>query len=594
MTPREDEPYARPTAQPASARRPMSRRVKWIGAVIAVLLLVGLGDLTWFLTIRPLTAPAIFGGTAAGPAGAGAPGAVSPGGGGSGSGSGGRGGSTVGVATAEKTSLPVTLEALGTVTPLSVVKVRPQVAGTLEKLLFTEGQMVRKGDLMALIDARPYELALQQARGQSQRDAAQLESAKVTLQRFRTLLGQDSIARQEVDSQAALVKQLEGSAMVNQAAVGTAQLNLAYARVTAPISGRVGLRTVDVGNAVSPSDAIGLAVITQVTPIDVVFAVPQDRISDVLKTTGASKQVTAFDRARTAVLATGTFASLDNQVDTTTGTVKAKARFDNADAALFANQFVNVQLQIKSVDNAVVVPVTALRLGGQGDYVYVLNAAERTVALRPVIRGQASGDKIVIASGLKAGEQVITEGADRLKDGSRVSLAGDAPRGGARRADATAPPSAGRAASDSGGAGGVGSGGAGPPVAPTEKPVPDKPTSNNSAAAKAAAPSAPNPAAAVTPPNTTAIRAAPPVAAAPAAKPIALPTPEQRQRMLEQVKDDPVALERRKRFFENLDKGEPEALDRWKSIVQRRQGNSQGNNQGSSQGNNQGGERPPQ
>ena len=570
MTSREEEPYPALTVQPVSARRPMSRRAKWIGAVIAVLLLVGLGTLTWFLTSRPLTAPAIFGGSTAGPTGAGGPGAggsgsSGPGAGGGGGGGGGRGGSTVGVATAEKASLPVTLEALGTVTPLSVVKVRPQVAGTLEKLLFTEGQMVRKGDLMALIDARPYELALQQARGQSQRDAAQLESAKVTLQRFRTLLGQDSIARQEVDSQAALVKQLEGSAMVNQAAVGTAQLNLAYARVTAPISGRVGLRTVDVGNAVSPSDVNGLALITQVTPIDVVFAVPQDRIGDVLKTTGAAKQVTAFDRARTAVLATGTFASLDNQVDTTTGTVKAKARFDNADAALFANQFVNVQLQIKSIDNAVVVPVTALRLGGQGDYVYVLNAAERTVALRPVIRGQASGEKIVIASGLKAGEQVITEGADRLKDGSRVTLAGDAPRGGGRRPDANAPPIASKAAGDAGAAGGAGITGPASPVALSDKATPDKsatdkPASSHSAGAKGTAPSAANPAA----------------AAAPAAKPPALPTPEERQRMLEQVKDDPVALERRKRFFENLDKGEPEALDRWKAIVQRRQGGGQG------------------
>ena len=578
MTPREEEPYPGPTAQPAPARQPMSRRAKWIGAVIGVLLLVGLGALTWFLTSRPLAVPAIFGGSTSGPAGAGGPGAGGSGSGGPGAGGGGgRGGSTVGVATAEKASLPVTLEALGTVTPLSVVKVRPQVPGTLEKLLFTEGQMVRKGDLMALIDPRPYELALQQARGQSQRDAAQLESAKVTLQRFRTLLGQDSIARQEVDSQAALVKQLEGSAMVNQAAVGTAQLNLAYARVTAPISGRVGLRTVDVGNAVSPNDVNGLAVITQVTPIDVVFAVPQDRISDVLKTTGAAKQVTAFDRARTGVLATGTFASLDNQVDTTTGTVKAKARFDNADAALFANQFVNVQLQIKSIDNAVVVPVTALRLGGQGDYVYVLNPAERTVELRPVIRGQASGEKIVIASGLKAGEQVITEGADRLKDGSRVTLAGDAPRGGARRPDANAPSSASKAASDPGAAGVAGAAGlASPDKASPDKSATEKPASNNSAAAKGAAPSDANPAAAAPSSNATAINAAPPVAAALAAKSIALPTPEQRQRMLEQVKDDPVAIERRKRFFENLDKGEPEALDRWKAIVQRRQAGGQG------------------
>ncbi len=567
-----DSDRPRPAAN--LARPPMSRRAKIIGAVIAVLLLAGLSGLTWFLTTRPLSAPAVLGSGAAAPAGVGGPGG--PGGGG-----GGRGASTVGVATAEKTSLPVTIDALGTVTPISVVKVRPQVAGVLEKLLFTEGQMVRKGDLMALIDARPYELALQQARGQSQRDAAQLESAKVTLQRFQTLLGQDSIARQEVDSQVALVKQLEGSAMVNQAAVGTAQLNLTYARVTAPISGRVGLRTVDVGNAVSPSDVNGLAVITQITPIDVVFSLPQDRIGDILKTNGAAKQVTAFDRTRSGVLGTGTFASLDNQVDTSTGTVKAKARFDNADAALFANQFVNVQLQIKSIDNAVVVPVAALRLGGTGDYVYVLNATERTVALRPVTRGQASGEKIVIASGLKAGEQVITEGADRLKDGSRVSLAGDAPRGGGRRPGASAPAAA---------ASGANAAGATPlpPAAFADKPAPEKSFASNPASALARGPSASAAgAASAAPANAAPAAAAPPAAPTPAAKPPALPTAEQRQRMLEQVKDDPVALERRKRFFEMLDNGEPEALDRWKAMVLRRQ-------QGGGQGGGQGGERPPQ
>ena len=564
----------RPSPAANLARPQMSRRAKIIGAVIAVLLLAGLSGLTWFLTNRPLSAPAVLGGGAAAPAGVGGPGG--PGGGG-----GGRGASTVGVATAEKTSLPVTVDALGTVTPISVVKVRPQVAGVLEKLMFTEGQMVRKGDLMALIDARPYELALQQARGQSQRDTAQLESAKVTLQRFQTLLGQDSIARQEVDSQAALVKQLEGSAMVNQAAVGTAQLNLAYARVTAPISGRVGLRTVDVGNAVSPSDVNGLAVITQITPIDVVFSLPQDRIGDVLKTNGAAKQVTAFDRTRSGVLGTGTFASLDNQVDTSTGTVKAKARFDNADAALFANQFVNVQLQIKSIDNAVVVPVAALRLGGTGDYVYVLNATERTVALRPVTRGQVSGEKIVIASGLKAGEQVITEGADRLKDGSRVSLAGDAPRGGGRRPGASAPAAA---------ASGANAAGATPlpPAAFADKPAPEKSFASNPASASARGPSASAAgAASAVPANAAPAAAALPAAPTPAAKPPALPTAEQRQRMLEQVKDDPVALERRKRFFEMLDNGEPEALDRWKAMVLRRQ-------QGGGQGGGQGGERPPQ
>ena len=552
MTPRE-EPSAAPTAQPASARRPMGRRAKWIGAVIAVLLLVGLGALTWFLTSRPLTAPAIFGGST-GPAGAGGPSAPAgpggPGGPGGFAGS-GRGATTVGVATAEKASVPVTLAALGTVTPLATVRVRPQVAGVLEKVLFTEGQMVKKGDVLAVIDSRQYELALQQATGQRQRDAAQLESAKVTLERFKTLLAQDSIARQEVDSQAALVKQLEGTMVVNQSAVGTAQLNLNYARVVAPISGRVGLRTVDVGNAVSPSDANGLAVITQVTPIDVVFSVPQDRIADVLQSSSAARQVTAFDRTRSTALATGTFASLDNQVDTTTGTVKAKARFTNADQALFPSQFVNIQLQIKSIDNAVVVPVSSVRLGGGGDFVYVLNPAERTVSIRPVTRGQATPEKVVIASGLKAGEQVITEGADRLKDGSRVSLAGDAPRGAGRRPGASAP------------AGGTGSGAASTPT-PLSSPLPSPPQSLSPAAAGKTS----------SPPAASARPAAAATASADekksAAALTALPSPEERQRMLEQVKDDPVAFERRKKFFEKLDSGDAEALQRWQAMAERR------------------------
>ena len=343
--------------------------------------------------------------------------------------------STVGVATAKLASIPVTLEALGTVTPQASVKVRPQVSGVLDKVLFKEGQKVRTGDLLATLDARPFELALQQASGQRQRDEAQLDSARVTLQRFKTLLTQDSIARQEVDTQAALVKQLEGTVAIDKANEGVARLNLSYTRITAPISGRVGLRTVDVGNVVSSSDANGIALITQITPIDVVFAVPQDQAGALQQSAaaGTAMAVAALDRTRSATLDTGVFASLDNQVDTTTGTVKAKARFANAALALFPNQFVNVRLQLATIDNAVVVPVTALRHGNDGDYVYVLNAAERTVSLRPVQRGQASADSIQITSGLKAGEQVITEGADRLKDGASVTLPGDAPGGGAGR-----------------------------------------------------------------------------------------------------------------------------------------------------------------
>ena len=539
------EPATKPSGQP------MSRRGKWIGAVIAILVLLALGGLTWYLT-RPGTMLAMPVGNAGGPGG--------PGGN---FGGGGRGASTVGVATAERASIAVTLDALGTVTPLATVKVKPQVSGVLEKVLFKEGQMVRAGELLATIDPRQFELALAQAAGQRQRDAALLDNAKVTLARFKTLLAQDSIARQEVDSQTALVKQLEGSVMVDSAAVGVAQLNLSYTRITAPISGRVGLRTVDVGNTISSSDANGVAVITQVMPMDVVFAIPQDRVSDVLNASKTDMQVEAMDRTRTGVLGSGTFASLDNQIDTTTGTVKAKARFANADSALFANQFVNIQLRIKSIDNAVVVPVTAVRLGGSGDFVFVLNAAERTVSIRPVTRGQAAGEKIAIASGLKAGEQVITEGADRLKDGSRVSLAGDAPRGGSRRPSASA--AQGASAFSSAPASGVSSPSSSqvPSTTPADRPARPAPASLASPAV-----------------SVTGAASSPPAASD---KAPALPSPEQRLRMLDQVKDDPTALERRKRFFEMLDTGDPEALERWKGMAQRRPGGGQS-----------GGERPAQ
>ena len=590
--PRPDQQIDLQTNLPAAKTRSrsMSRAGKWTGAVVALSVLAGLGGLTWHLT-RPEAG-------ASGAPGSAAPGGGGPGGpGGGGPGGGSRGASTVGVATAERTSIAVTLDALGTVTPLATVKVKPQMSGVLEKVLFTEGQMVRKGDLLATLDARQFELAVAQATGQRQKDAAQLESARVTLQRFKTLLEQDSIARQEVDTQTALVKQLEGTVMVNNAAVGTAQLNLSYARITAPVSGRVGLRTVDVGNAVSSSDANGIAVITQVMPMDVVFAIPQDRVGDVLNASKTDMQVLAMERTRTGTLGTGTFASLDNQVDTTTGTVKAKARFANADSALFANQFVNIQLRIKSIDNAVVVPVTALRLGGNGDFVFVLNAAERTVSIRPVVRGQATGEKTVIASGLKAGEQVITEGADRLKDGSRVTLAGDAPRGGSRRpgsssAQGSAPSSA-----------IAGSGSALPAL---QTPVP--PPASAAAAASAQTTNTTNTASTANTANTansikpatasatsSAASSASPPGTAPPTPASAGPTAEQRQRMLEQVKDNPEALERRKRFLEKLASGDLEALERWQSMQQRMlQGGGPSGPGGPGSGGGPGRERPPQ
>lgn len=391
------------------SRQRLSRRASLLGSLVAIALLLGTGWLAWRLT-HPAAEP----------------GPVAVGGR-----TGGRGApaTTVGVATAEAATIPVQLDALGTVTPQASVKVRPQVSGVLQKVLFKEGQMVRAGDLLATIDARPFELALMQASGQRQRDEAQLDSARVTLGRFKTLLAQDSIARQEVDSQAALVKQLEGTVVIDKSNEGVARLNLAYTRVVAPISGRLGLRTVDVGNVVSSSDASGIVLIAQLSPIDVVFSIPQDQVAEVQKNLGAGlpMQVTALDRTRSTTLETGVLASLDNQVDVQTGTVRAKARFANSKLALFPNQFVNVQLLVTRLENAVVVPVTALRHGSTGDYVYVLDPEQPVVRLRPVQRGMATVDKIVITDGLQAGERVITEGADRLKDGARVALPVESP-----------------------------------------------------------------------------------------------------------------------------------------------------------------------
>lgn len=420
-------PVPPPSPDPVSARAPsprrISRRARIIGSLLALVVVAGVGWLAWELT-RP-EAPAVA-------QGARSPAARGPGAGAGGRRGGGTPATTVGVAVAERTDIPVFLDALGTVVPQATVRVRPQVSGVLQQVLYKEGQQVRKGDVLARIDPRQFEMALQQASGQRMRDEAQLQAARVTLQRYRTLLQQDSIARQEVDTQAALVKQLEAALVIAKANEGAARLNLGYTRIIAPIGGRVGLRTVDVGNVVSPSDANGVAVITQISPIDVEFAVPQDQAPELQRNARAFMEAKALDRSRTKLLDTGVFASLDNQVDTQTGTVRAKARFNNARETLFPNQFVNVQLHVRTIRDAVVVPVSAVRHGAEGDHVFVLKD-DRTVALRPVTRGQATAERVQIASGLQVGERVITEGADRLRDGSRVNLPGEGQGAGRRR-----------------------------------------------------------------------------------------------------------------------------------------------------------------
>ncbi|GAB2822552.1 MdtA/MuxA family multidrug efflux RND transporter periplasmic adaptor subunit [Comamonas piscis] len=403
-----------PGTYPATAPK---RRSRWLGSAIAIALVAALAGGAWYLVQSKKTPM----GMAGGPPGMG--------------GSPGMGGGaamramavTVGSAAARRETLPVTLTAMGTVVPTTTVTLTTQVSGILRDVLFTEGQMVKKGQKLAQIDPRPFEQALQQAKGQLARDQAQLDAARVTLKRYQTLWDQDSIARQDLDTQAALAKQLEGTVLTDQAQVQTAQLNLGYASITSPIDGRIGLRSMDPGNYISAGGTTGIAVITKIAPIDVSFTVPQDQIPSVM---GAQKadarlQVVALDRAGNKTVAQGVFLTLDNLVDTATGTVKAKARFQNADGVLFPNQFVNTRLTLKD-ESALVVPVTAIRTGGNGDFVYVVNA-DRTVTQRTVIRGMSTVEWVAINSGLKEGELVVTEGADRLKDGAVVALQGDTP-----------------------------------------------------------------------------------------------------------------------------------------------------------------------
>ena len=394
----------------APLRTHTAMRNRIVSFVLVLLALAALGGLAWYLT-HPAGISAEAG--HAGPK----------------SGAAFNASTTVGVASVEALDLPVVLDALGTVVPAATVTVRPQVGGVLQKILFREGETVRAGQVLAVIDSRQFDMALLQASGVRQRDEAQLASARVSLQRFQTLLAQDSIARQEVDTQAALVKQLEGTVTSDRAAEGTAKLNLNYTKIVAPISGRLGLRLVDVGNIVSANDTAGIAVITQVSPIDVQFSVPQDQVTEVLRRSAdnAALTVTALDRNRTTTLGTGRFSTLDNQIDVQTGTVRAKARFGNDTLALFPNQFVNVRLLLRTVAGALTIPVSALRHGTTGDYVFVVDRATRVAALRPVTTGQATTDRVEITKGLTLGEQVITEGADRVKDGAKVTLPGDKP-----------------------------------------------------------------------------------------------------------------------------------------------------------------------
>jgi multidrug efflux system membrane fusion protein len=328
----------------------------------------------------------------------------------------------VAVATVSRADVPVRLSALGSVTAFNTVTVRPRVDGQLMTVLFREGQFVNRGDLLAEIDPRPFQVQLEQAQGQLARDQAQLANARVDLTRYQTLLSQDSIAQQNVAAQASTVAQLEAALKVDQAAIDSARLNLTYSRITAPISGRVGLRLVDAGNVVSASSTTGLVVITQVEPIAVVFTLPEDALRTVLPRirAAANLPVDAFDRSGATRLASGSVVTVDNQIDQSTGTVRIKAVFENRDHALFPAQFVNVQLLADTQRAQLVVPAAAVQQGPQGPFVYVVGDGKG--AVRPVAVGITEGDRAAITNGLNAGDLVITDGIDRLREGSAVEV----------------------------------------------------------------------------------------------------------------------------------------------------------------------------
>jgi len=329
--------------------------------------------------------------------------------------------------------IKIIVSALGAVTPIATVTVKSRVSGHLLEVAFKEGQIVEKGDFLAQIDPRPFELARDQQEGQLMRDQGLLDQARTNLTRYQILVKQNSIARQQAEDQVFIVKQYEGTVKSDIALIDAQNLNLTYARITAPISGRIGLRLVDAGNYVQTTDT-GIAVITQLHPISVIFNVPEDELPKIMAAirAGQSLVVTAYDRANVTPLAVGKLMTVDNQIDQTTGTAKVRADFENLDDRLFPNQFVNARLLVETRRDVVTAPLSAIQRGAPGTYTYVVDS-DNVVSVRPVKLGPAEGDMITVTSGLSVGDRVVVDGADRLRDGARVSIPEDAT--GESRAD---------------------------------------------------------------------------------------------------------------------------------------------------------------
>jgi len=394
-------------ADPARSGRTPETKSRWWLWLIVLAIVVGAG--VWYFKSKGST-------EAQGPAGA-------PQGG-----KGGRPGQgmpgqavPVVVATAQRGDLPVYFNGLGTVTAFNTVTVRSRVDGQIVKINFTEGQTVHQGDALVEIDPRPYQVQLEQAEGQLAKDQAQLRDVQVDYERFQLLFKEGVIPKQQVDTQQALVGQNLGAIKADQGAIDNAKLQIVYSHITAPITGRVGLRLVDMGNIVHAADTTGLLVITQLQPIAVIFALPQDQLSQVLSKlhSGTQLPVDAYDRDDVTKIATGKLLTIDNQIDTTTGTYKLKSEFSNEKNSLFPNQFVNVHLLVDTKHNVTIVPSTAVQRGPQGTYVY-LAQRDNTVKIQPVTVALASGSSVGVSTGLQAGDNVVVDGQDKLQDGSKI------------------------------------------------------------------------------------------------------------------------------------------------------------------------------